>query len=376
MSLRERRWLSILDRYIGIPMVYAMGVGRRKRPFDERIWAKRDLKLALIKTGAIGDLILLSAIIKEIRLSSPLADITLIASCDNAQAVPIIGGIDRSFIFDMTRPFLSIRRLRGLGDFDLLMDFSSWMRITACISALVKSSLRVGFKRKGMFRHFIYDLWVEHSDEVHEIDNYRNILRVLMLEPRGVRPEVLLHPRILPDDARAGALGSRIVIHMFSSKEDSLYRGWPEKKWLVLVSHLIQKRFTVFLTGGAGDVDAAASFVEKLKKTANVVNMVGRLDLEQSVALIKDVSLLVSVNTGIMHLGAAAGVPLISLHGPTSPRRWGPLSSETSIDIVGKLPCVPCLSLGFEHKCKNGGCMDTISVEEVETAINRLATDE
>jgi heptosyltransferase I len=161
---------------------------------------------------------------------------------------------------------------------------------------------------------------------------------------------------------------------MFSSEEDAVYRGWPERKWLVLVGHLVQKGFTVFLTGGCADLAAAASFVEKLKKTASVVNMVGRLDLEQSVALIKDVSLLVSVNTGIMHLGAAAGVSLISLHGPTSLRRWGPLSSGTSIDIVGKLPCVPCLSLGFEYHCKNGGCMDTISVEEVEAAVDKLAT--
>lgn len=376
MSLREKRWLSVLDQYLGIPAVYALGMGRRKRPFDERIWAKPNLRLALIKTGAIGDLVLLSAVVREIRLACPGAHITLIASRDNAQAIPFLGGIDRPFIFDMARPLLSIRRLRRLGDFDLLMDFSSWMRITACIAALAKSGPRAGFKRKGMFRHFVYDLRVEHSDGVHEIENYRNILRALRLEPRGLRPEVLLRRPLLPDDARAGFPGPRIVVHMFSSKEDALFRGWPERKWLVLVSRLIQKGFTVFLTGGRGDVESATSFVEKLKGPADIVNMVGRLDLEQSVALIKAVSLLVSVNTGIMHLGAAAGARLISLHGPTSLKRWGPLASEPSIDIVGKLPCVPCLSLGFEHQCKSGGCMDTISVEEVEAAVDRLATDD
>jgi ADP-heptose:LPS heptosyltransferase len=63
---------------------------------------------------------------------------------------------------------------------------------------------------------------------------------------------------------------------------------------------------------------------------------------------------------------------MISLNGPTSIKRWGPLPLNNGYALTGSLSCVPCLSLGYEYKCKSGGCMDTISVDEVIDAAKRL----
>ena len=66
-----------------------------------------------------------------------------------------------------------------------------------------------------------------------------------------------------------------------------------------------------------------------------------------------------------MHLGAALNHPMIALHGPAGVIRWGPVGSSNAHNIESNFACAPCLNLGSEYKCRNGGCMDAIKVEAV-----------
>lgn len=91
-------------------------------------------------------------------------------------------------------------------------------------------------------------------------------------------------------------------------------------------------------------------------------------DLILLAGLIKAAYCLISVNTGIMHLGAALGARVISLSGPTSLVRWGAVS-DRAINLAAKKDCSPCLNLGFEYQCQHGGCMKTIEVGEVIRAL-------
>ena len=104
--------------------------------------------------------------------------------------------------------------------------------------------------------------------------------------------------------------------------------------------------------------------------------LAGRTDVNQLAALIADAALVVSGNCGPMHLAAATGTPVIGLHGPTRAAQWGPWSRDVGI-VRAKLPCSPCLNLGFEYGCQalcdgTSPCMHTIKVAAVLQACDRF----
>jgi heptosyltransferase I len=109
-------------------------------------------------------------------------------------------------------------------------------------------------------------------------------------------------------------------------------------------------------------VESAPELSERL------VNGAGRYDLGQIVDLVSDSRCVVSVNTGVMHIAAAAGAPTVSLNGPTSERRWGPVG-ERAVSVNSELPGCGYLYFGWEYDGERKDCMQGISVERVLEAV-------
>jgi ADP-heptose:LPS heptosyltransferase len=118
---------------------------------------------------------------------------------------------------------------------------------------------------------------------------------------------------------------------------------------------------------------------EETKKTADLNRLIqnvatdfgGKLSWEGTISLLNDVDLVISGNTGIMHLAAALKKPQIALHGPTSDVLWGPLNSKAR---AVKTPCERCpsLKLGFEYHEDPMSCMNKIEVDQVKQAVESL----
>ena len=127
------------------------------------------------------------------------------------------------------------------------------------------------------------------------------------------------------------------------------------------------------LTGGPADVERTDAFIESSGDLAkHLKSVAGRYRLNELVDLIGSASCVVSVNTGLMHLAAAAGVPTVGLNGPTSAKRWGPIGPN-AICIDSDLPGCGYLNLGFEYDGRRTDCMRGISVDRVTSAALELA---
>ena len=87
-------------------------------------------------------------------------------------------------------------------------------------------------------------------------------------------------------------------------------------------------------------------------------------DLLNLAALLKQCHLVISNDTGPMHIAAAVGTPVVAIFGPTAPWRTGPYSKKSSI-ITANLDCSPC----FKKKCKHSSCMNGISVDHVFSTV-------
>jgi len=366
--LRERgnRLLKLLDKYAGIPLVAALGAFRKKRLFDERSLQSHDPRFLLLKTAAIGDTVLLSAMVREIKHRCPGASITLVASKGNFPMAAMLNGIDTVVTFDMSAPFRSLKAIAKLKKSDFLLDFAPWARINSLIAYVADADVKVGFKRKHAYRHYVFDIAVEHSDDMHELDNYRNLLRHIQLAPEGYLPALVVEKSALKRvEPLLGAGRPNVVFHPFPGGYRKHLKEWPLDNWIEAGRQLIRGGCRIFISGGRDDVEAAAGIKQELDRDDDqCMVLCGNFSLAETAAILYKSSLLITVNTGIMHMGAALGVDMIALHGPTSPLRWGPVGNKAVV-LKPKADCAPCISLGYEYGCSRGGCMKTIKIEDV-----------
>lgn len=360
---RGSRTKKVLDRYLGIPLICLFGLLQKKRPCPAFPEAPR---IALLKTAAIGDTVLVSAIARELRASFPAAHITFVCAETNAAMARLIPEVDEVFLFRMKRPLASFCAVHRLPRFDLVLDFAAWAHINALIARALPAGFRVGFRRAGMYRHACYDACAVHSDDLHEMDNYRRLLQVAQLPVRGFLPA-------FRSDAPPLFREDYAVLHPYPGGSMQMQRMWAREKWIALAKTLTaQHAWRIAVSGGPEDAPAAEALVEDLRTQGiDAVVLAGKYDLAQMLNLLQHARLLVTVNTGIMHLGAATGTPLVALHGATSIRRWGPLGSRT-VPVASGESCRPCISLGFESHCTHPVCMEHITVDDVLAAIEKL----
>jgi ADP-heptose:LPS heptosyltransferase len=84
----------------------------------------------------------------------------------------------------------------------------------------------------------------------------------------------------------------------------------------------------------------------------------------------------VSGNTGVMHLAAGLGLPLLALHGPTDPVKWGPRALPGRARVLeAGIACSPCLFYGFDYGCPRRDCMEAIPQERVTTQVLELLAE-
>jgi ADP-heptose:LPS heptosyltransferase len=350
--------LRFLDRYIGIPTIFALSLLKKRsktRPDSIK-------KVAFLKTAGIGDTVLLSAIVKDFKDAYPLVQLTFFVASNNYETAHLISGIDRIIKLPAIKPLECMHIIKESGEYDVWVDFGPWPRLNALLSFFPNAHFKVGFKTKGQYRHYIYDVTAEHFAHLHELDNYKNLLKLLGVECNNLP---CIHIQA------SQCIDNRITIHMFPGGYKSYLKEWPDANWIEIINQLTAHHYEIFLTGAKIDRKKAEQIKAQIANTGSVNIVAGTFNLKQTAELLKSSALVISVNTGIMHLASALGCNLIALHGPTSVKRWGPLGANT-ISLQSDLRCSPCLSLGFEYQCQTNSCMKSITTTTLMDAINKF----
>ena len=148
-------------------------------------------------------------------------------------------------------------------------------------------------------------------------------------------------------------------------------KRWPAEYYAELVSRVSQSGGTVIILGSKND-QAVAQQIKKDSELRNskigsdIRNLAGETELLQAIALIAAAKCMVSNDSGLMHIGAALGVPQVAIFGSSSPLHTPPLSNKAKV-IWLSLPCAPC----FKRVCPLGHlkCLRDIDVGQVEAAL-------
>jgi len=354
-GLRGNRAARALDRS-GTVALWAASLVRQRRPKPALVE-----RLGVLKTNAIGDTILLSAVIGDLRRGLPETELVVFAGPANEAVAELIEGV-KVVELPLARPDRAVRMVRS-ERVDAMLDFGAWPRLNAVLAAACGAKYTVGFRTKGQGRHYCYDLAVDHSDRVHELDNYRALARAFgvasaslpSFRPRGETP--------LP--------GSRyVVFHLWPGGYRSELKEWPSSAWRELAGRVRHNGTMVVLTGAPSDR-------ERTKRAAAAVdgfNAAGRYTFPQLVDVLAGSECVVSVNTGVMLLAAAAGAPTVALNGPTAEHRWGPVGSSVR-SVNSTYAGCGYLNLGAEYRGHREDCMEGISVDAVAAAIEEVRRD-
>jgi ADP-heptose:LPS heptosyltransferase len=356
--------LRLADRWVGIPLVAAGGLVRRRRRLPGEI-----RRLGVLNSTNIGDTVLLSPVLEDVAASFPGAEVVLFAGPANLPLARLIDGV-RAVPLRLSSPVAAVRTIRA-ERLDVAIDFDQWPRVEPVYCLLSGARWTAGFRSPGQHRHHAFDAHVEHSDAVHELDNYRRLARLLGVEsqrqPR-LRPPGVVPAEELPPSPYA-------VLHLWPTGVRSELKEWPWERWRALTHELVARDLTVVLTGSPADAARTNEFAASSGTLApRLVNVAGKYDLAQVVDLLSGSRCVVSVNTGVMHLAAATGVPTVGLNGPTSERRWGPVA-ERAVSVNSTLDGCGYLHFGWEYRGRREDCMLGISVDRVLDAVLRSTGD-
>ncbi|MEG9437684.1 glycosyltransferase family 9 protein [Edaphobacter sp. HDX4] len=284
----------------------------------------------------------------------------------NLAAAELLQGIDRRIHVNITRPFETIGRIRA-EKLDVLLDFSAWQRIIAFYTLMSGAGFTVGFRSPGQHRAAAYDLVVEHQRDRHELENFRALVKAAGI-PTGSAPRLQI-PQIEVQPLREE--NDIIVLHLWAGTQSAL-REWPEDSWIKLASAISTSKTVFVITGAPSDKPKVEQFWRKAQTAGlNVVPFIGNDRFISLAHLLRRARLVVSVNTGVMHLAAVLGTPTVSINGPTDNRRWGPMGKWVE-GISARGEGCGFLHLGFEFEGNPTDCMERTSVDQVVAAVERL----
>jgi len=258
-----------------------------------------------------------------------------------------------------------IRDLRNL-PYDWVIDNHGIFK-SGLLVALSRGRRKIGFQRspgiadEGNYL-FTNERYKPLSIERHALERYLDLISQVGVP---VDKPTLTFP--VPAESRQSAekllrrygFSSHplVVIHPMAKWPT---KQWPSENFARLVEAFGQKGVSVAFTGSRDDAEAVQEIHCQIKTPQRALNLVGQTSLKELAGLFSLSDLVLTTDTGPMHLAVAVKVSLIALFGPTAPWRTGPYG-DSPIILRKALACSPC----FKRKCPTIECMRSLSVEEV-----------
>ena len=209
----------------------------------------------------------------------------------------------------------------------------------------------------------------------HQVHRYLDIIGYLGGSRDVVQPKIWLAPGELPSLTKFLHDDSRPFIGINAGAEYGPAKRWMPERFAEVVKRVADEiPCRWLLLGGPGDVDIANRIETELAThvtdSRRVVNVAGKTTLMELCELIKFCKLLLTNDTGPMHLASALGTPLVAIFGSTSAELTGPLGNH-SVVVHEDVECSPC----FLRDCPiDFRCMDRITVDQVVDAVLKLWT--
>lgn len=345
--------LKFLDNTIGKQAVSLCRLFRHKKAIPEKL-----SKFLIIRPGGIGDAVLLLPAIDVIKYKFPDAIIDVLCEKRNHGIFLMKKTINTIYLYD--RGVDILRCLRN--EYDVVIDTEQWHRLSAVVAYLTGAPMRIGFstnERKGLFTHT-----VPYSHDEHEVRSFLNLLKPLMGDTSGIKPEppFMDIPEEFPGHLLPITLKGDDKIVSICPGATVRERRWGGDKFGAVARNIDDKGYKVLILGGEGDRGDAKKIMAQAE---DCIDLTGRTTLSDVAFLLRLSRLFIGADSGILHIAYAVGTPTVSLFGSGIEKKWAP-PGEKHIVLNKHLSCSPCTRFGYTPECKRDvECLKNISVDDV-----------
>ena len=370
---RERALVRLADALL-LPLSIARRARKRTGASPRRILC--------LRLERIGDLLMTLPALAELRAIAPGAETDLVVGSWNRDLAGAIPGLTRVETADAA--WLA-RQGNGLSPMQLARTAAAWRARHYDLAINFEPDIRsnialgvVGAKRTAGFESgggsAFLDTAIGYDVTAHTEDNALALVRAALGASSGTQPmPTLAMPadRRVEAERRLAALpgARRIGIHVSGGRA---IKQWPETRFHEVAEHVVRNRdASIVLTGAPGD-GAQIEIVRSTLPPDRVLDLSADTDLLTTAAVIQQLDLFVTGDTGPMHLARAVGTPIVAIFGPSDPRRYGPRGVRDTVVRID-LPCSPCNRIRLPPDRCTGhtpDCLSGIATAQVLAAID------
>jgi ADP-heptose:LPS heptosyltransferase len=342
--------------------------------------------ILVIKFFGLGSILLATPALRLLRIQFPDARVIFLSFSSNLELVEKIPMIDERWLIDAQTPGSFIKSFGVIvsrlvtAKIDVVLDLEFFSKFSTFIGAIARPGKHIGFALPTRWRSW------NLTDSI-SLKNDRHVSKTFLsaVAPLGIDGSDFVLPRIRIDETAnrafpglpAASPHDQIICVDANAGETSLDRRWGGDCFARTIDILqLDNPDSIFcFIGSAGERAYVEGVVEKMiSRSTRIVNLAGQLTLNELLALFSRARLLITNDSGPMHIAAAVGLSTVALFGPESPEFYGPLGNK-SINLFASLPCSPCLNMynAKVFRCPiNAQCMRDISVEQVVDAARVL----
>lgn len=348
--------------------------------------AVRNLEILVIKMSALGDVIQALPVIPVLKERFPGSRIHWLVEEAAEPVVRCHPGIDRVLVSrrsawprELRKPetrLLAMSQIRALvGElrkpYDLAIDLQGLLK-SGIWMGLAKARRKVGFRRarERLNRLFLKETVGGINGELHAVERYLQLAAWLGCS-KVREPEFGLRA---PQQAK---IRMRNLLSSLGWDPDAPWAvlvpsaRWPSKRWSQVGFARLGDRLAqslglqVALVGLGQDRPLLEGIRRKMMRRA--LNLAGSTDIPHLMAMLEMSRVVISTDSGPMHMAAALGTPVVALFGPTAPWRTGPYGTNNRV-VRREMSCSPC----FRRTCATRSCMESIDPEDVFRQVDLL----
>lgn len=375
--MNTRRKIAI-DRILGIVVAIPLNwlvrlVGFLTR-FDHSL-TKPKQRIIICKFKGMGSIIQSTPLISTLRNKYPEAKIVYVSSIENKGIINEIKTIDEALyvndsnIFRLIASSISLISKLIRKRADLYIDLEIYSNYSSIIATLSMATDRFGFYSKdsryrmGMYTHMMY-----FNTTAPIADVYLQFARMLHCENISTESYRFESEKF---DTK-----NHIVININAS-DLRIERRWPSNLFTELI-HKIRTQypsFEIYLIGSKTESDYVKTVSSIFETDPNVHDVSGKTSLKELIQLIGEATLVITNDTGPMHIAASMHKKTVALFGPCAPSQYA--IGNTIYPIYKNVYCSPCVHEFIIPPCKgNNQCMRLIEVNEVLIAVDLLLRDQ
>jgi heptosyltransferase II len=331
-------------------------------------------KIFVRGTNWLGDAVMTIPALQRLRASFPAARITLLAPPRAADVFTGFASVDEVLAYHRKeqgkRAFIeAMQRLRR-ERFDLAILFQNAFE-AALLAFLGGAKIRIGYDTQGRGALLTHKL--QRSDEHrnrHQINDYLDLVMeaehiCLGRASTAVRNTT---PTLIASNEQRQAAASFLpstgkLIALNVGATNSRAKCWPEDRFAALADRMVTERGArIVLIGAGSERENAARVIAQMQQPEAATNVAGETSIAELIGLLASCDLLVTNDTGPAHVGAALGIPTLTIFGPTNDFETAPLGARAALIRADGIECARCMhrECPIDHRC-----MTRITVEAV-----------